>query len=47
MPQTPQRSTNATAADFIRALNTAAETARTDRPEYGEHQALIDEYKKP
>jgi hypothetical protein len=25
----------------------AAETARADRPEYAEHQALIDEYRKP
>jgi len=32
-------------ADF--AAKVAKETARTDRPEYAEHQSLIDEYRKP
>jgi hypothetical protein len=32
-------------ADFTAKL--AAETARADRPEYREHQALIDEYRTP
>jgi hypothetical protein len=32
-------------ADF--SAKVAAETARADRPEYAEHQALIDEYRKP
>jgi hypothetical protein len=32
-------------ADFTARV--AAETARADRPEYTEHQALIDEYRKP
>jgi hypothetical protein len=31
-------------ADF--AARVAKETARTDRPEYGEHQSLIDEYRR-
>jgi hypothetical protein len=32
-------------ADF--SARVAKEAARTDRPEYQEHQALIDEYRKP
>jgi hypothetical protein len=32
-------------ADF--KAKVTAETARSDRPEYGEHQSLIDEYTKP
>ncbi|MFM8879937.1 MAG: exopolysaccharide biosynthesis protein [Verrucomicrobiota bacterium] len=41
MPQTPQRSTNATAADFIRALNAAAEAARTEGQSIGRFFDLL------